>query len=56
MQNVGNALGVALIGVIFFNAVHVGYAHAFVLSTCVLAALGLAVAAVTQLLPTPDRG
>jgi hypothetical protein len=27
-----------------------------VLSTCVLAALGLAVAAVTQLLPTPDRG
>jgi EmrB/QacA subfamily drug resistance transporter len=56
MQNVGNALGVALIGVVFFNAVHSGYAHAFVLSTLVLAGLGLALALLTRLLPTVEHG
>ncbi len=56
MQNVGNALGVALIGVVFFNAAHVGYAHAFVLSTLVLAAFALALASLTRLLPALDRG
>lgn len=56
MQNVGNALGVALIGVVFFDALDSGYAHAFVLSTVVLAALGLALAALTRLLPAQDRG
>jgi EmrB/QacA subfamily drug resistance transporter len=56
MQNVGNALGVALIGVVFFNAVHVGYAHAFVLSTLVLSGLGFALALSTRLLPAQIRG
>jgi EmrB/QacA subfamily drug resistance transporter len=55
MQNVGNALGVALIGVVFFDTVHAGYDHAFVRSTWVLAALGLALAALTRLLPAPER-
>jgi MFS family permease len=55
MQNVGNALGVALIGVVFFNAAHVGYAHAFVLSTLLLATFSLALASLTRLLPAQDR-
>jgi EmrB/QacA subfamily drug resistance transporter len=56
MQNVGNALGVALIGVVFFDAVHAGYAHAFVRSSLVLAGFGLALAVLTRLLPTAKRG
>jgi EmrB/QacA subfamily drug resistance transporter len=56
MQNVGNALGVALIGVVFFDAVHAGYGHAFVLSTCVLAGVGLALTVLTRLLPPLERG
>ena len=51
MQNVGNALGVALIGVVFFDAVHVGYAHAFVRSTLVLAGFACALTLATRLLP-----
>jgi EmrB/QacA subfamily drug resistance transporter len=51
MQQVGNAIGVALTGVIFFGAVHGGVAHAFELSLAELAALLLAVAALTRLLP-----
>jgi MFS family permease len=51
MQQVGNALGVAVTGVIFFGALHGGFAHAFVLSVAELAALLLAVAALTRLLP-----
>jgi membrane protease YdiL (CAAX protease family) len=53
MQNVGDALGVAIIGVIFFGALHSGYAHAFELSLGALAAILLAVAALTRLLPPP---
>ncbi len=53
MQNVGNALGVAIIGVIFFGALHSGYAHAFELSLGALAAILLAAAALTRLLPPP---
>jgi MFS family permease len=56
MQNVGNALGVALIGVIFFDAVHAGYAHAFVRSTLVLAGFALLLALLTCMLPARDRG
>ena len=56
MQNVGNALGVALIGIVFFDAVGDGYGHAFVLSTGVLAVIGLGVSAVTRLLPAHERG
>ena len=50
-QNVGNAIGVALIGVIFFGALHGGVAHAFRLSAAALAVLLIAVAALTRLLP-----
>ncbi|MGI8428903.1 MAG: MFS transporter [Solirubrobacteraceae bacterium] len=52
MQNVGAAIGVALTGVIFFGALHDGYAHAFELSLVQLALLLLAVAALTRLLPS----
>ena len=51
MQNVGNTLGVAITGVIFFGALHAGYAKAFELSVSQLAVLLLAVAALTRLLP-----
>ncbi|MGI8903293.1 MAG: MFS transporter [Solirubrobacteraceae bacterium] len=50
MQNVGNALGVAITGVIFFGALHGGYAHAFELSAGELAALLGTVAVITRLL------
>jgi EmrB/QacA subfamily drug resistance transporter len=55
MQNVGNALGVAVTGVIFFGAVHGGYAHALEMSLAQLAALLVAVAALTRLLPGASR-
>jgi EmrB/QacA subfamily drug resistance transporter len=51
MQNVGNCLGVAIIGVIFFGALHSGFAGAFQLSLATLAAILVAVAALTRLLP-----
>ena len=51
MQNVGGALGVAVTGVIFFGALHRGYAHALELSLAELAALLLTVASLTRLLP-----
>ncbi len=51
MQNVGNALGVAVIGVIFFGAIHSGYATAFELSLVVLAAILAGVALLTRLIP-----
>jgi MFS family permease len=50
MQNVGNALGVAITGVIFFGALHGGYAHAFRLALVELVVLLVAVA-LTRLLP-----
>jgi EmrB/QacA subfamily drug resistance transporter len=51
MQNVGNAIGVAVTGVIFFGALHGGYAHAFELALAQLAALLTLVAVVTRSLP-----
>jgi EmrB/QacA subfamily drug resistance transporter len=51
MQNVGNCLGVAIIGVIFFGALHSGFADAFQLSLATLAAILVSVAALTRLLP-----
>jgi hypothetical protein len=56
MQNVGNALGVAITGVIFFGALHGGYAHAFRLALVELAALLVAVVALTRLLPAHRHG
>ena len=55
MQGVGNALGVAVTGVIFFGALHHGYAHAFELAVAQLAVLLLAVAALSRLLPRPAK-
>jgi EmrB/QacA subfamily drug resistance transporter len=55
MQNVGNALGIAVIGVIFFGALGGGIAHAFELSLGALAAILLSVAALTRLLPGEVR-
>ncbi len=53
MQNVGNAIGVAVTGVIFFGALHSGYAHAFELAAGELAVLLVGVAALSRLLPGP---
>jgi EmrB/QacA subfamily drug resistance transporter len=55
MQNVGGSLGVAITGVIFFGTLHGGYAHALELSLTELAALLLAVAGLTRLLPRPAQ-
>jgi uncharacterized membrane protein len=53
MQQVGNALGVAVTGVLFFGALHGsgGYARAFELSLAELGVLLLAVGCLTRLLP-----
>jgi MFS family permease len=51
MQQVGNAVGVAVTGVIFFGALDGGYAHAFAWSLIELAVLLVAVAGLTRLLP-----
>ncbi len=55
VQNVGGALGVAITGVIFFGALHGGYAHALELSLIELGALLLGVAVLTRLLPAKPR-
>lgn len=55
IQNVGNALGVAIVGVIYFGAVGSGSAGAFQLSLVALSVTLVAVAALTRLLPAPDR-
>jgi EmrB/QacA subfamily drug resistance transporter len=51
MQQVGNALGVAVTGVIFFGALDGGFGHAFEVSLIQLVLLGAAVTALTWLLP-----
>jgi EmrB/QacA subfamily drug resistance transporter len=51
MQNVGNALGVAIIGVVYFGAVHAGAAPAFEWSLGVLAVILIGVAGLSRLLP-----
>jgi MFS family permease len=51
MQQVGNALGVALIGVVFFGTLSQGYPRAFAISLGVMAALLLGVATLSRLLP-----
>ncbi|HEY1642655.1 MAG TPA: MFS transporter [Streptosporangiaceae bacterium] len=51
-QQVGGALGVAVIGVIFYRGLHGGtFPHAFTISLCVLAALTLLTAGLVQALP-----
>jgi Na+/melibiose symporter-like transporter len=51
MQQLGNALGVAVTGVIFFGALSHGYARALELSLAELGILLLTVAALTRILP-----
>lgn len=51
MQQVGNALGVAITGLIFFSAGRHGIAHAFQLSVAELALLLVAVALLSRLIP-----
>jgi EmrB/QacA subfamily drug resistance transporter len=53
MQQIGNSVGVAVTGVIFFGAVRHGYAHAFGLSVIELGLILLAVAGLSRLLPRP---
>ncbi|MGD0554421.1 MAG: MFS transporter [Streptosporangiaceae bacterium] len=50
-QQAGGAIGVALIGMIFYRSLAGGYPHAFELSLGAMAALGLLVAGLVQLLP-----
>jgi hypothetical protein len=56
VQQVGNAVGVAVTGVIFFGALDGGFAHAFEISLLQLAVLGAAVTALTRLLPAREAG
>jgi EmrB/QacA subfamily drug resistance transporter len=51
MQQVGNAIGVAVIGVLFFGAAGGGYAHAFTESAAALAVLLVGVAGCARCLP-----
>jgi hypothetical protein len=51
VQNVGNAIGVAVVGALYFGALGGGAAHAFGLSLAALSALLLAVAALARALP-----
>ena len=59
-QQVGNALGVAVVGMVFFGAVDGGYAHALEWSLVVLAGTTAGVALLGTLLrpghPTGDAG
>ncbi|HET8978267.1 MAG TPA: MFS transporter [Solirubrobacteraceae bacterium] len=55
MQNVGGALGVAVIGVIFYGSLSHGFAPAFRLSVVALAVALCGVAALTRLLPAGVR-
>ncbi len=55
VQQVGNSLGVAVTGVIFFGALDHGFAHAFELSLAELAGLLLAVGVLSRLLPARAR-
>jgi Na+/melibiose symporter-like transporter len=53
MQNVGNAIGVSVIGVLFYGAVSRGFAGAFQISVIALAVALAGVAALTRFIPAP---
>lgn len=55
MQQLGNCLGVAITGAIFFAALRSGYAHAFAASLVELSCLLLGVAGLAGLLPRHRR-
>ena len=48
VQQVGNSIGVAVTGVVYFTAVHAGAGHAFAISAVQLSALLLAVAGISR--------
>jgi hypothetical protein len=50
-QQIGNSLGVAITGAIFFSAVHSGYGKAFESSLLELLALLVVMVVVSRLLP-----
>jgi EmrB/QacA subfamily drug resistance transporter len=52
-QGVGNALGVAVVGVVYFGALHAGDAAAFERGLAVLAVALLLVAGLSRLIPAP---
>jgi MFS family permease len=54
-QQVGNSIGVAVTGVLFFGAVDRGYGPAFERSVLQMGALLLVVAALTRLMPRRER-
>jgi Na+/melibiose symporter-like transporter len=54
-QQVGNSIGVAVTGVLFFGAVDLGYGPAFQRSVLQMGVLLLAVAALTRLMPRRQR-
>jgi hypothetical protein len=56
MQEVGNAVAVAVTGVIFSGTLHPGYDRAFELSMLQLGCLLLAVAAASRLVPSRNGG
>lgn len=51
----GNSIGVAVIGVVFFSALHGGFGHAFQVSLIPLAALPLAATVAIQFVPRARR-
>jgi hypothetical protein len=51
MQNVGNAIGVAVVGVLFYGTVSHGFADAFQVSVIALAVALAGVAALTRFIP-----
>ncbi len=56
VQQVGNSVGVAVTGVIFFGAGAGGWGHAFELALLELAGLLVTVAALSRILPSPPEG
>jgi hypothetical protein len=55
-QQVGNSIGVAVTGLLFFGALNHGYGVAFERSVLQMGALLLVVAALTQLMPARTSG
>lgn len=55
VQQVGNAVGVAVVGIVFFGSLDGGYAHAFGLSLASIAGLLTVLALVSLALPDPRR-
>jgi EmrB/QacA subfamily drug resistance transporter len=55
VQQIGNSIGVAVTGIIFFAGLRRGYGSAFELSLVELGLLLVAVAALSRLLPPPAR-